>query len=379
MTMPVQYPFLNLADVNAPYMREIEEAVQRVVTSGRYIGGVENQLFEEQMKEVAGAPYVIGVSNGLDALRLILRGWIQLGRLKPGDEVIVAANTYVASVLAIVDAGLVPVLAEPSLESLNLDTERLEEYLTPRTRAIMPVHLYGRVVWDSSLVEFVRRKNLLVIEDNAQAIGAEALVDGLFGTRKSGGLGHAGAFSFYPTKNIGAMGDAGAVVTHDPELAMTVRALSNYGSDRRYHNIYVGFNCRLDPLQAAILKVKLPHLSEENGLRRERASLYDALIANPAICKPHFSATNDNVWHQYVVRTGDRGRFVDYLRANGVETDIHYAVPPHRQPALQTVAHTPLPVTQMIADTVVSLPISRTTSLADVGAIGSIINRYNGA
>ena len=231
------YPFLDLKIINAPYMHEIEEAVRNVVTSGRYIGGEECERLEETLKVQTGAPYAVGVSNGLDALRLTLRAWVDRGDLKKGDEVVVASNTYIASILAIIDAGLRPVLAPVDMLTLNIDTARLEESLTPRTRVVMPVHLYGRACWDIQLKEFVEKNQLLVIEDNAQGIGARTTTSGLMGTHVTGGLGHAGAFSFYPTKNIGAMGDAGAIVTHDGDLAARVRALSNYGSDRRYHNI----------------------------------------------------------------------------------------------------------------------------------------------
>lgn len=374
--MTMRCPFLSLSAVNAPYMKAIEEAVLRVVQSGRYVGGPEVENFEKLLSESVGAPYAVGVSNGLDALRLVLRAWVEMGRLRRGDEVIVAANTYVASVLAIVDAGLVPVLAEPDPRTLNLDTSRLEEYVGRRTRAVMPVHLYGRAVWDAALKDFVSRNGLLVLEDNAQAIGAEASEEGIYGGFSTGALGHAGAFSFYPTKNIGALGDAGAVVTHDPELASAVRTLANYGSDRRYHNIYKGYNCRLDPVQAAVLSVKLPHLQAENASHRNIARIYDTLINNPLVVKPEFIDGNRHVWHQYVVMTPRRDSLRDRLAENGVGTDIHYAVPPHLQPALMDVAHGSLPVTERIASQVLSLPVTRTTSDDDARFIASLINDF---
>lgn len=374
--MTMRCPFLSLSAVNAPYMKEMEQAVLRVVQSGRYVGGPEVVSFEKLLSESVGAPYAVGVSNGLDALRLVLRAWVAMGRLRRGDEVIVAANTYVASVLAIVDAGLVPVLAEPDPKTLNLDTSRLEEYVGRRTRAVMPVHLYGRAVWDAALKDFVSRHGLLVLEDNAQAIGAEASEEGIYGGFSTGALGHAGAFSFYPTKNIGALGDAGAVVTHDPELASAVRTLANYGSDRRYHNIYKGYNCRLDPVQAAVLSVKLPHMQTENASHRNIARIYDSLISNPSVVKPEFIDGNRHVWHQYVVMTPRRDSLRDWLTANGVGTDIHYAVPPHLQPALKDVEHGPLPVTERIASQVLSLPVTRTTSDDDARFIASIINDF---
>lgn len=373
----IRYPFLDLAAVNTPLMDRIEKAVASVVRSGRYIGGKECSRFENTLAAITKVPAAVGVSNGLDALRLILRAYILKGDLKPGDEVIVAANTYVASVLAIVDAGLVPVLAEPSEQTLNLDTARLEEYLTTKTRAVMTVHLYGRVCWDNDLREFVTRHNLIVVEDNAQAIGAESDVAGLYGTYMTGGLGHAGAFSFYPTKNIGALGDAGAVATHDTELAAIVKALANYGADRRYHNIYEGFNCRLDPIQAAILNVKLRYLDKECQAREVIASCYNRLIDNKHVVKPEFVAGRGSVWHQYVLMTAERNRFRAYLESNGVQTDVHYATPPHCQPALAHLAHSPLPITEKIADRVVSIPVARHVSETDAAEIAAIINSFD--
>lgn len=381
----MKYKFLNLGQLNEPYLNSINEALLRVAASGRFIGGAENERFESLLEARCAATsdnakgrkfHAVGVSNGLDALRLILKAWIAMGKLKPGDEVIVPANTYIASILAIVDAGLRPVPAEPSAATMNLDTSRLEEYLTERTRAVMPVHLYGRVCWDEALIKFVADNNLLVIEDNAQAIGAEACCDGLFGSRQSGALGHAGAFSFYPTKNLGALGDAGAVVTPDEELARAVRALSNYGSDRRYHNIYIGYNCRLDPMQAAVLSAKIGDLDRVNSQRRALARIYDEEITNPKVKRP-LLGSNDNVWHQYVVAVDERDAFRAYLADNGVETDIHYAVPPHRQPCLEEMfAGMEFPVTDYLAERVVSLPISACTSESDAHAIASIINRF---
>lgn len=380
MTQPApKYTFLDLARINAPYMAEIEAAVVRVVTSGRYVGGEECERLECGLTALTGSPHAIGVSNGLDALRLILRAWVDRGDLSKGDEVIVAANTYIASILAIIDVGLRPVLAPVDMAALNLDTSRLEEALTPRTRAVMPVHLYGRACWDEKIKEFVERHNLLVIEDNAQAIGARSVTAGLYGTHVTGGLGHAGAFSFYPTKNLGAIGDAGAVVTHDSDLAARVRALANYGSNRRYHNIYLGANCRLDPVQAAVLNVKLPYLDRENSMRRAIAGIYDDAITNPAIIRPAISG-NDMVWHQYVVRCDSRDNLREYLSNAGVATDIHYAVPPHMQPCMASVDYAAigdaLAQADQIGRTVLSLPVSACTTPSDARAIADIINRY---
>lgn len=376
MSDNIKFPFSHLADVNAPYRDEIAEALLRVLDSGYYIGGPELTEFEQTLASLMHAPHAVGVTNGLDALRLIFRAYIELGRLHRGDEVIVPANTYVASILSVTDNGLVPVFVEPDPITLNLDTQRIERAITPRTRAILPVHLYGRVCWDNTIADIARAHNLIIVEDNAQAIGAEANCNGLFDSRNTGALGHAGAFSFYPTKNIGALGDGGAVVTNDPALADAIRALRNYGSDRQYHNIYKGLNCRLDPMKAAVLTIKLKHLQEENQLRRDRAAIYNAQINNPAVQKPQFLPDNQHVWHQYIVRVDNRDHFRKYLVDNGVETAVHYATPPHRQPCYAEYSHLSLPITDGIARTVVSLPITRTTSLADAATIAAIITGY---
>lgn len=372
------FAFLDLRQSNEPYLDELKAAAMRVIDSGRYVGGEEVVRFESHLARLTHVPHCVGVSNGLDALRLILRAYMELGFMVPGDEVIVAANTYIASILAITDAGLRPVLVEPDPVTMNLDTSRLNQALSSRTRAIMPVHLYGRVCWDDTLVSFARAHSLKVIEDNAQAIGARSVIPGLYGTFMSGGLGDAGAFSFYPTKNIGALGDAGAVVTHDAALADAVRALANYGSNRRYHNIYRGFNCRLDPIQAAMLDVKLDHVDDENADRFARALVYHRTIDNPIVIKPAMSlSVVDNVWHQYVVRVtgGLRDRFATALAARGVATDIHYAVPPHLQPCYAGYfGHGDFPLTEQLADEVLSLPIARGLTLPDAATISEIIN-----
>lgn len=374
--MTRRYPFLDLAGVNRPFMDEIRERVDGVILSGRYVGGEEVSAFEEKLARHSGADFAVGVSNGLDALRLILRGYVAMGVMKPGDEVIVAANTYVASVLAISDAGLVPVLAEPSPVTSNLDIDRLEEYLSPRTRGVMVVHLYGRVCWGESLERFARDHNLKVIEDNAQAIGASVVTKSR-GRVMTGGLGDAAAFSFYPTKNIGAMGDAGAVTTSDAELARVVSALANYGSDRRYHNILKGFNCRLDPVQAAVLNVKLPWVARENAVRREVAMRYLADITNPAITLPVApDDPEEMVWHQFVVHTAERGRLTDFLDEHSIGWDIHYATPPHRQPCYGELASGSFPVTERLAGSCVSLPVSRCTSVDDAREIARILNSF---
>lgn len=367
-----RYTFLDLTTVNEPFADKISEALDRVVSSGRFIGGPEVENFEAELAQSCGAACCVGVANGLDALRLIFRAYIISGAMKAGDEVIVPANTYIASVLAVTDSGLTPVFAEPDPRTLNLDTGRLEEYLTPRTKAVMTVHLYGRTCFDSNLQSFAERHGLKIIEDNAQAIGATS-ADGV---RRTGSLGDAAAFSFYPTKNIGALGDAGAVTTSDRSLADAIRAIANYGSDRRYHNIYAGLNSRLDPIQAAVLRVKLPFLDRENACRRRIASVYEHEITNPAVIKPIFSDDNSSVWHQYVIRTGNRDRFRDFLSQHGVATDVLYPVAPFDQPCYAGIYQPSCPVAREIARTVVSLPVSRCTSETDAREIAAIVNQY---
>lgn len=366
-----KYTFLDLGAVNRPFIGQIKEALCRVAESGRYIGGPEVADFEQRMAALTGAHFAIGVSNGLDALRLILRGYMELGRIRPGDEVIVPANTYIASVLAVSDSGLVPVPVEPRRDTMNIDSRRIEEAITDRTRAIMPVHLYGRIATDDRLLDIASRHKLLIVEDAAQAIGARDEHG-----RPAGAIGHAAGFSFYPTKNIGALGDAGAVTTSDPELAQAVNALRNYGSERTYHNIYQGLNCRLDPIQAAVLSLKLPHVDEVNACRRSIASIYDSEITNPLIEKPLFQPDEYCVWHQYVVKTARRDHFRQYLADNGVETLIHYPVPPHLQPCYPGLAGLSLPVAEQLGRQVLSLPVTSCTSAQDAREISAIINRY---
>lgn len=376
----MKYPFLDLGALNEPLRPELEDAALRVIRSGRYIGGEEVEALESDLSSMLEAQYVIGVSNGLDALRLIIRGYIELGRMKPGDEIIVPGNTYIASLLAVSDNGLIPVPVDPDMATMNLDPQCVEAAITPRTRAIMTVHLYGRTAWDDELRRIAAEHDLIVIEDCAQAIGAKSSTEGIYSSHHAGALGHAGAISFYPTKNVGALGDSGAVVTHDKTLAAAVRALANYGSDRRYHNIYRGLNCRLDPLQAAMLRVKLNHINEENSSRQINARIYDENISHPAIIKPLIPLRSDEcVWHQYVIRVpaDRRDSFRDQLARYGVGTDIHYATPPHLQPCYSTLPHGPLPITERLAGEVVSLPVTSATTPDDVAEISAIINSIN--
>ena len=374
--MTKNYAFLDLEAVNRPFMPALRAALDRVALSGRYIGGPEVECFEQELAAMTGTAHAVGTSNGLDALRMIFRAMVLTGRLQPGDEVLVQANTYIASVLAVSDAGLKPVLVDIDPLTSNMDARLAAEAVTDRTRAILPVHLYGRVCWNDDLLALVRSHDLMVIEDNAQAICARSRVAGLNGGFRTGALGHAAAFSFYPTKNIGAMGDAGAVTTDDPVLADTIRALANYGSDRRYHNIYRGFNCRLDPLQAAVLRVKLPHTDAVNARRQSVADAYLTHIANPLVSLPRPSVDGDCVWHQFVVRTDSRDAFREYLASRGVPTDVNYPVPPHRQPCYtDEMDDVGMPEAELQARTLVCLPVGSITP-KDACEISEIINDY---
>lgn len=365
-----RYPFLELGPNDSADRECLVAAVTRVIDSGRYVGGDEVARFEKRLSTMTGTTHVVGVANGLDALRLIFRAFIEMGRMSPGDEVIVPANTYIASVLAVSDNGLRPVFVEPDMRTLNLDWSLVESAVSDRTRAVLPVHLYGRASWNEQVAARLRQRGIVIVEDNAQAIGAK-LADG----RHTGALGDAGAFSFYPTKNIGAIGDAGAVTTNSEQLAAVVRALANYGSDRRYHNIYCGLNSRLDPIQAAVLGVRLDRLDAEMARRRAIARVYSTSIKHPDIILP-LEGAEDMVWHQYVVRTGHRDALIRHLEANGVGYDIHYAVPPHRQPCYAEYSGLDLPRTDTIADTVLSLPVGHPTTPETAGEIASIINDF---
>lgn len=371
-----QFPFLDLALANAPYMDELKAAACEVIERGRYLHSTETDLLEQEIAALCEVKHCVAVSNGLDSLRLILRAYKEMGLLHDGDEAIIPANTYIASVLAVSDCNLKPVLCDPREGTMNLDSRLIECLITPRTRAVMPVHLYGTPCWDETLMRVAQEHNLLIIEDNAQAIGARSDVAGLHGTHVTGGLGHVAGISFYPTKNLGALGDGGAVVTDDDELAAVVKALANYGSDRRYHNIYKGYNCRLDEIQAAMLRVKLRHLEEENDTRNSVARTYDKCISNPRVKTPVIFEGMRQTWHQYVVRVDGRDAFRKYLANNGVGTDIHYAVPPHMQPCYSDLPHAALPVTELLADEVVSLPIAHPITADDARIIADIINRY---
>lgn len=359
-------------------------ALTAVVDSGRYVGGPAVEEFEKSMGAYLGTEHVVGVSNGLDALRLIFKGYKILGRLREGDKVLIPANTYIASTLAVTDAGLVPVPVDVSFRTLNLDSSLLEEAIEKaetdgsRVKALLTVHLYGRTAWDEKMGQIARDHNLIVVEDLAQAIGAEYIApDG--SRRRAGSLGDAAGLSFYPTKNLGAMGDAGAVATSDTELAKAVRALANYGSDRRYHNIYQGYNCRLDPIQAAVLSVGLRHLEDDNRKREMLASFYYDWLRNPAVKLPDQAPEGTNVYHQMVLRfpADKRDKWREELAAEGVMTDIHYPEPFYRQPCYSGASWTQgtWPVTERLADEIVSIPVYPVMEPVDIAAVSQIINK----
>lgn len=365
----MRYEFLSLKTTTAPYRDALKRAACEVIESGWFVNGEKVKAFEEALANLCKCRYAVGVSNGLDALRLILRAYNELGVMTDGDEVIVPANTYIATVLAITDSGLKPVLVEPDVRTMNLDTALIERHITPRTKAVMTVHLYGLPCYDATLERVAREHSLLVIEDNAQAIGACTP----FGM--TGGLGNAAGNSFYPTKNLGAVGDAGAVTTNDEALAKVVRELANYGCDRRYHNLRQGLNCRLDEIQAAMLLVAMQHLESINKHRQQLASIYDNEIVNPLIIKPLFN--EGATYHQYALRVESRDAFRQYLADNGVGSDVLYPTPIHRQPcyAEQLGKHS-YPLTEKICNTVVSIPCASHISITDAHAIAAIINRY---
>lgn len=372
------FPFCDLKRVHNPMMGELKAAACSVIESGRYLHGEQTELLEREVAALCQVNHCVAVSNGLDALRLIIRAYKEMGVFHNGDKVIVPANTYVASVLAVSDNLLDPCLCEPREDTMNLDSREFERLISPAVKAVMPVHLYGTPCWDKRLMEVARRNGLKVIEDNAQAIGAKSSIPGLNGTRVTGSLGDAAGMSFYPTKNLGALGDAGCVLTNDGELARIVRALANYGADRRYHNIYQGLNCRIDEMQAAMLRVKMSHLGEENLRRNAVARAYGEHIRHPLVKTPEIFSDMTQVWHQYVVRAKSRDRFRDYLQQHGVETDIHYATPPHLQPCYRSLSSCVLPVTEALAGEVVSLPIAFPITASDAREIAQIINNFQG-
>ncbi len=368
--------FLDLKKVNAQYNEELKQVASEVIDSGWYLLGERAARFESDLAGFIGVKNAIGVANGLDALRLILKAYMQLGLMAEGDEVIVPANTYIASILAITDNRLTPVLVEPDLNTYNLDISLVERHITKKTKAIMVVHLYGQVCWSEELAELARKHNLKIIEDNAQAIGAQ------WNNIKTGALGDASGFSFYPGKNLGALGDSGAVTTNDDKLADIVRALANYGSRVKYENNHQGLNSRLDEIQAAFLSVKLKYLDAENSLRRQIAQYYCDHIENHDIILPSvynnpeikIDSNLSHVWHLFVIRTGERRELQKFLEQRGIQTIIHYPIPPHKQKAYSEWNDIHLPVTEKIHHEVLSLPISPVMAMEEVEQVVNVVN-----
>lgn len=364
-------PFLDLQKINLSHQQEIEDRLLATFRSGWYLLGSEVKRFEENLCNYIGAQNVIGVANGLDALRLIIKAYKAMNIMQNGDEVLVPANTYIASVLAISDNNLTPVFVEPDVNTFNIDINKIEEKITPKTKAILLVHLYGRAVFSEEIKRLAQKYGLKIIEDNAQAFGAT------WNGVKTGNLGDAAGFSFYPGKNLGALGDAGAVSTNDNQLAETVRALANYGSRKKYENIYQGLNSRLDELQAAVLDVKLKYIDAENERRRSIAKRYVGEICNEKILLPTLPENDsEHVWHLFVVRTKTRDKFQKYLAENGVQTLIHYPIPPHKQQAYRDFNSLSLPITEQIHDEVLSLPISPVMTDEEVNKVIELINKY---
>lgn len=363
-------PFLDLKKINSKYREQINFAVSRVVDSGWYILGKEVEELEGQFSKYCGTKHCIGVANGLDALILILRSYKELGFLKDGDEVIVPANTYIASILAISANNLKPVLVEPEIDTYNIDPNLIFEKITKKTKIILAVHLYGRCAKMDQINDIAKKFNLKVVEDSAQSHGA------IFKEKKAGNLADASGFSFYPGKNLGALGDGGCVTTNDDELAEVVRMLGNYGSSKKYYNSYKGFNSRLDEIQAAILKIKLTYLDEENDFRRRVAKTYCDNIKNSKIILPIFPKPHENshVWHLFTVRTKFRNELQNHLLKAGVQTVIHYPVSPHKQIAYKEMNEMILPITQEIHDSTLSLPIY---PMIDEEAIFKVIDSVN--
>jgi len=359
-------PFLDLKLVNLPHEEAVQAAVSRVTASGWYVMGPEVQAFERAFAQAVGTRHCIGVANGLDALTLVLTAW----EFPAGSEVIVPANTYIASILSISQAGLVPVLVEPDPRTYLLDTNRIEEAITPRTKAILPVHLYGRCSAMAPIWQLAERYDLRVLEDAAQAHGAR------YGERRAGQLGDAAAWSFYPSKNLGALGDAGAITTDDDALADRLRALRNYGSTQRYVNDYIGQNSRLDELQAAVLSVKLPFLESENEHRRMLARYYLTHINQPDVQLPPADQIDQDVWHLFVIRHPRRDALRAWLQAHGIGTDVHYPVPPHRQRAYASLNTLSFPISEQLHCDVLSLPLNPAVKLTEIEQICGAINAF---
>lgn len=363
--------FLDLQKINAQYQDEFHQKMQLVLDKGWFILGNEVKQFEKDFASYTNSKYCIGVGNGLDALVLIFKGYIQLGLIQKGDEVIVPANTYIASILAVLQADLVPVLVEPKLETYNINPDLILEKITSKTKAILPVHLYGQLCEMDKIYEIAKQHNLIVVEDAAQSHGAI-----LESRIQNSEIRNVQAYSFYPGKNLGALGDAGAITTNDEELAKILFSLRNYGSEKKYHNEFIGINSRLDEIQAAFLNVKLPFLEEENNKRRSIAKRYLSEIKNDKILLPHWDFSTNHVFHLFVIRTENREALQEYLKQNEIETMIHYPIPPHKQKAFESWNTLSFPITEKIHDEVLSLPISPILTADEVSNIIHILNQY---
>ncbi|WP_299442332.1 DegT/DnrJ/EryC1/StrS family aminotransferase [uncultured Aquimarina sp.] len=364
-------PFLDLYTINGRYHEKLKSRFSDFLDSGTYIrGGFVNE-FEEAYAKFCGTQYCVGVGNGLDALTLILRGYIELGKVNPGDEVLVAANTFVATILSIKYSGLKPVLVEPDEKRFNLDVHLIEQYITEKTKVILPTHLYGQLAQMKEINEIAKKNNLLVISDAAQAHGAKSN-NGI----SAGNFGDASSFSFYPAKNLGAFGDAGAVTTNDAALATIVRSLSNYGSSKKYENGYLGVNSRLDELQASFLLEKLKDLEEDNKIRRQIAKKYLSEIKNEKIQLPFWDGSENHVFHLFVVRVTNRDKFCHYLEEAGIGYLIHYPIPPHHQKALKQFSNLSLPITEKIHKEVVSIPLNIGLENYQIEQIIMTLNQY---
>ena len=365
--------FLDLQGVNSQYGDALKEAAARVIDSGWYLQGNENKTFEEKLAKFQSITpqQIVAVANGLDALRLILRAYKELGMMQEGDEIIVPSNTYIASILAVTDNKLIPVLVEPSIDTLNIDIDKIEAAITYKTKAIMIVHLYGRVVWSEKLEALAKKYNLKIIEDNAQAIGAK------WRGVRTGSLGDSAGFSFYPGKNLGALGDSGAVVTKDLEVARIVRALANYGSEKKYENIYMGLNSRMDEIQAALLGVKIDFIDKENEVRRQIANYYCNNIKNPKIILPQQPEDQqEHVQHLFVIRTSNRNALQQYLTDNNIQTLIHYPIPPHKQHCYKEWNSLSYPISEQIHNEILSLPMSPVLTDEEVKKVVEVINKF---
>lgn len=363
--------FLDLQAINHQYRAEFKRVFERVLDSGWYIMGAELEEFEKKFAFFCGTKHAIGVANGLDALILIIKAYKEMGFFRNGDEIIVPANTYIASILAISACDLVPVLVEPDINTYNIDPSLIESHITSKTKAILPVHLYGQLCDMERINSLAKKHGLKVIEDSAQSHGARD-AKGL----RAGSFGDAAGFSFYPGKNLGALGDAGAITTNNDELANTIKALLNYGSHVKYQNIYKGVNSRLDELQAAFLSVKLDRLMDETGIKRRIANKYIAEIKNPKIILPLVNNEESHVWHLFVIRTKNRSELQKYLYDNNIQTVIHYPIPPHKQEAYKTWNDLSYPLTEQIHNEVLSLPLSSCITENEVDYVIEIINKW---